>query len=108
NASADTVRELATMPNTRVTPLHDGQMMYITLDATGRSDNKAMTDQRVRKAFMMAIDRKELAHTVIPGGDIADILDGICVKGVVACSSSTRPPDFAPEGAKEQLAVGGD
>jgi peptide/nickel transport system substrate-binding protein len=107
NASADTARELGKMPDTRVTPMHDGQLMYITLDALGRSDNKVMTDQRVRKAFMMAIDRKELAHTVIPGGDIADILDGICVNGVVACSSSTKPPDFDPVGAKRLLAEAG-
>jgi peptide/nickel transport system substrate-binding protein len=107
NASADTARELGNRPETRVTPMHDGQLMYITLDALGRSDNKAMTDQRVRKAFMMAIDRKELARTVIPGGDIATILDGVCVEGVFGCSSSTRPPDFDPEAAKKLLAAAG-
>jgi peptide/nickel transport system substrate-binding protein len=107
NASADTARELAKMPETRVTPIHNGQLMYVTLDAAGRSDNKAMADQRVRKAFMMAVDRKELAHSVIPGGDIADILDGICVKGVIACSSSTTPPSYDLEGAKKLLAEAG-
>jgi peptide/nickel transport system substrate-binding protein len=107
NASADTARELGKMPGTRVTPIHNGQMMYITLDATGRSDNKAMTDQRVRKAFMMAIDRKQLARTVIPGGDIAEILDGVCLKGVVACASSTQPPAFDPEGARKLLVEAG-
>jgi peptide/nickel transport system substrate-binding protein len=104
NASADTVRELSKMPNVRITPLHDGQLLYITLDAVGRSDNKAMTDQRVRKAFMMAIDRNELKRTVIPGGDIADVLTGVCVEGVIGCVSSTAPPDYDPEGAKKLLA----
>ncbi len=56
NASADTARELGKMPDTRVTPTHAGLLMYVTLDAMGRSDNKAMKDQRVRKAFMEAID----------------------------------------------------
>ncbi len=107
NASADTARELAKVPGTEVTPMHDGQLMYITLDALGRSDNKVMTDQRVRKAFMMAIDRKALTKSVIPGGDIADILDGICVAGVVGCASSTKPPDFDPDGAKKLLAEAG-
>jgi peptide/nickel transport system substrate-binding protein len=107
NASADTVRELSKMPGVRVTPLHDGQMMYITLDAIGRSDNKVMTDQRVRKAFMMAIDRNELKRTVIPGGDIADVLDGICVAGVIGCVASTKPPAYDPEGAKKLLAEAG-
>jgi peptide/nickel transport system substrate-binding protein len=107
NASADTARELVKMPDTRVTPIHNGQMMYITLDALGRSDNKVMTDQRVRRAFMMAVDRQELAKTVIPGGGIADILDGVCLKGVVACSPSTKPPAYDPEGAKKLLAEAG-
>jgi peptide/nickel transport system substrate-binding protein len=107
NASADTARELQKMPDTRVTPIHNGQLMYITLDTLGRSDNKVMTDQRVRKAFMMAIDRKELAKTVVPGGEIAYILDGICVKGVVACSASTTPPAYDLDGAKKLLAEAG-
>jgi peptide/nickel transport system substrate-binding protein len=107
NASADTVRELAKMPDVRVTPLHDGQLMYITLDAIGRSDNKAMTDQRVRKAFMMAIDRNELKRAVIPGGDIADMLDGVCVQGVFGCVASTKPPAYDPAGAKKLLAEAG-
>jgi peptide/nickel transport system substrate-binding protein len=89
NVPADTARELAQTPDTRVTPLHNGMLMYLTLDAAGRSDNKLMTDQRVRRAFMMAVDRKELARTVIPGGEVADILDGICIEGMVSCASST-------------------
>lgn len=107
NPSADTVRELAKMPDARITPMHDGQLMYVTLDAIGRSDNKVMMDQRVRKAFMMAIDRDELKRTVIPGGDIADVLDGICVAGVLGCASSTKPPAYDPEGAKKLLVEAG-
>jgi len=59
NPSADTARQLAQAPNTVVTPMHNGLLMYVTLDAAGRSDNKVMKDQRVRKALMEAIDRKE-------------------------------------------------
>jgi peptide/nickel transport system substrate-binding protein len=81
--------------------------MYVTLDALGRSDNKAMTDQRVRKAFMEAIDRKALADTVIPGGEIAEILDGICIPSNIGCASSTSPPAFNPEDAKKLLADAG-
>jgi peptide/nickel transport system substrate-binding protein len=107
NATADTARELAKMPGPVVTPRHNGLLMYVTLDAMGRSDNKVMTDQRVRKAFMMAVDRKALAKTVIPGGEIAEILDGICVKADVGCASSTKPPEFDVEGAKKLLAEAG-
>ena len=107
NASADTARELGKMPDTRVTPTHAGLLMYVTLDAMGRSDNKAMQDQRVRKAFMEAIDRKALAKAVIPGGDAAEILNGICVTGNFGCVSTTSPPAFNPADAKKLLAEAG-
>ena len=107
NPTADLARELEKDPNTRVTPMHNGLLMYITLDAAGRSDNKVMTDQRVRKAFMEAIDRPQLAKTVIPGGEVAQMLDGICVAAVVGCVSSTKVPDYNPEDAKKLLAEAG-
>jgi len=107
NPSADTARQLAQAPNTVVTPMHNGLLMYITLDAAGRSDNKVMKDERVRKAFMEAINRKELAKTVIPGGEIAELLNGICIPSNIGCVSSTKPPDYNPEDAKKLLAEAG-
>jgi peptide/nickel transport system substrate-binding protein len=107
NATADTARELAQMPGTKVTEMHNGLLSYVTLDAIGRSDNKVMMDQRVRKAFIEAIDRKELAKAVIPGGDIAEILNGICIPANVACASSTSPAAYNPEDAKKLLAEAG-
>jgi len=107
NPSADTARQLAQAPNAVVTPMHNGLLMYITLDAAGRSDNKAMKDQRVRKAFMEAIDRKELAKTVIPGGEIAQLLDAACIPSNIGCVSSTKPPAYNPEDAKKLLAEAG-
>ena len=107
NPTADAARGLASIPGTQITPHHNGMLMYVTLDALGRSDNKAMKDQRVRKAFMEAIDRKELAKTVIPGGEIADILDGICVPADIGCAASTKPPAFDPADAKKLLAEAG-
>jgi peptide/nickel transport system substrate-binding protein len=107
NPSADTARQLAQAPNTVVSPMHNGLLMYITLDAAGRSDNKVMKDERVRKAFMEAIDRKELAKTIIPGGEIAELLDGICIPSNIGCVSSTKPPDYNPEDAKKLLAEAG-
>jgi peptide/nickel transport system substrate-binding protein len=56
---------------------------------------------------MEAIDRQELAKTVIPGGEIAQMLDGICVAAVVGCVSSTKPPDYNPADAKKLLAEAG-
>lgn len=107
NPSADTARQLAEAPNAVVTPMHNGLLMYVTLDAAGRSDNKAMKDQWVRKAFMEAIDRKELAKTVIPGNGAAELLDGICIPGNFGCLSTTKPPAYNPDDAKKLLAEAG-
>ncbi|HWE71998.1 MAG TPA: ABC transporter substrate-binding protein [Stellaceae bacterium] len=107
NATADLARELAKDPDSRVTPMHNGLLMYLTLDAAGRSDNKVMMDQKVRKAVMEAIDRQELTKTVIPGGQIAALLDGICVPADIGCASSTKPPAYNPEDAKKLLAEAG-
>jgi peptide/nickel transport system substrate-binding protein len=107
NATADTARELAKMPDARVTATHSGLMLYVQLDALGRSDNKVMKDQRVRKAFMEAVDRQALAKSVIPGGEVAEILDGICIKVNIGCASSTTPPAYNPEDAKKLLAEAG-
>ena len=107
--AADTARQLAQLPDTKVLAQHSGQIIYVTLDAMGRSDNKAMTDQRVRKAFMMAVDRNALAKTVIPGGDIQPdiVIDSACMPGTVACAVSTRPPAFDPAAGKKLLADSG-
>jgi peptide/nickel transport system substrate-binding protein len=107
--AADTARQLKQLPDARVKAQHSGQIIYVTLDAMGRSDNKAMTDQRVRKAFMMAVDREQLAKTVIPGGDILSniVLQLACMPATIACSVTTKPPGYDPEGAKKLLAEAG-
>jgi peptide/nickel transport system substrate-binding protein len=107
NVTADTAREVGKDPDARVTATHAGLLLYLQLDALGRSDNKAMKDQRVRKAVMEAIDRKELARTVIPGGEIADMLDGLCIPADVGCASSTKPAAYNPDDAKKLLAEAG-
>ncbi len=106
NVPADTARELKQMPGTQVVPTHGGMLMYVTLDAAGRS-GKLMTDQRVRKAFMMAVNRPLLAKTVIPGGTFAEVLDAACIPADFGCSSTTKPPAFDPDGAKKLLAEAG-
>lgn len=107
NVTADIARELGKMPNARISPLRSGNLLYLTLDAAGRSANKAMTDQRVRKAVMMAIDRKALRNTVIPGGNVATVYNGVCDPVNVGCSTTTKPQEYDPAGAKKLLAAAG-
>jgi peptide/nickel transport system substrate-binding protein len=99
NVPAEVARQMASLA---------GNLMYVTLDAAGRSDSKVMTDQRVRKAFMMAVDREALAKNIIPGGDRLNVLlKAICVEADVGCGSTTEPPKFDPAGARKLLAEAG-
>jgi peptide/nickel transport system substrate-binding protein len=104
---ADMAREIARMPDARVTTTPSGTVLYVTLDAAGRSANKAMSDVRVRKAFIMAVNRPELAKTVIPGGEKAAILDAICYPTNNACAPTTKPYPYDPAQAKRLLAEAG-
>jgi peptide/nickel transport system substrate-binding protein len=107
NVPADAARELARTPTAAVTATHAGMLLYMTLDAQGRSDTKAFTDPRVRQAFIKAIDRPTLAKTVIPGGEVAGDMAGICFASNVGCSLSTKPYAYDPAGAKRLLAEAG-
>jgi peptide/nickel transport system substrate-binding protein len=107
NVPADAARELAKTPNAAVTATHAGMLLYLTLDAQGRSDTKAFTDKRVREAFIKAIDRPTLAKTVIPGGEVAGEMAGICFESNVGCAVGTKPYAYDPAGAKRLLAEAG-
>lgn len=107
NITADDATNLSKQPNIGVTPTSSSMLLYVTLDAAGRSKNKAMTDPRVRKAFMMAIDRKLLQQSILPGGDIAATPETVCWRSMIACEVSTTPYGYNPTEAKRLLAEAG-
>ena len=108
NITTDDAKALAGQPNIAVTPTSSSMLLYVTLDALGRSKNKAFKDERVRKAFIMAIDRKLLQKQIIPGGEIAKMPDTICWSSMIACEpGKTSPYDYNPAEAKRLLAEAG-
>jgi peptide/nickel transport system substrate-binding protein len=107
NISPDNAKSLGQQPNLTVANPPSGDEVYITLDAAGRSSSKVMTDQRVRKALMMAINRDELIKHIIPGHGTAVKLNSICFDWTVDCAMSTTPPAYDPEGAKKLLTEAG-
>ncbi len=108
NITTDDAKALANQPNIAVTPTSSSMLLYVTLDALGRSKNKAFQDERVRKAFMMAIDRKLLQKEIIPGGEIAKLPDTICWNSMIACEpGKTSPYEYNPAEAKRLLAEAG-
>jgi peptide/nickel transport system substrate-binding protein len=107
NVSADTAKELAKNKELSVTSVPSGTYLYIHMDSIARSGVKELTDVRVRKAIVMAINPKEIAENFIAGADKAEIMETVCFKWTTACSWSTKPYAFNPEGAKKLLAEAG-
>ena len=77
------------------------------MDAAGRSSSKVMTDERVRKALIMAIDRERLVHNLLPDGKGAEMAEGICLKSTENCVPSTKPLAYDPAQAKRLLVEAG-
>jgi peptide/nickel transport system substrate-binding protein len=107
NVPPDTAKELAKIPNLAVTPTSSLMMLYVTFDAAGRSGSKAFIDERVRKAFTMAIDREALVKAIVPAGDKADIPAGICFKTHLACKIDNTPYPYNPNEAKKLMTEAG-
>jgi peptide/nickel transport system substrate-binding protein len=105
--SKENAAQLAQQPNLAVTVTQSASLNYITLDAAGRSSNKIMTDERVRKAFIMAIPRDQIVKEIVAGGDQAEIPRSICFKATVGCAPSTDPYKYDPAQAKKLLAEAG-
>ena len=107
NIGPDEAQALAGNPNLGVTATSSATILYATLDAVGRSGNKIMTDERVRKAFIMAVDREKIVRALVPGGDKAYMMRSICLPTMLGCSPTTDPIKYDPEGAKKLLAEAG-
>ena len=107
NVPPDSAKELAKMSNLAVTPTGSQMMLYVTLDALGRSGNKAFMDERVRKAFIMSFDREALVKALVPAGEIAEIPAGICFKTHLACKVDNKPYAYNPAEAKKLLIEAG-
>jgi len=107
NVEVDDAKALAEVPSLAITPTPSGEILYVTLDAAGRSANKAMADVRVRKAFFMAINREEIVKHFVPGGAEAEIPDAICFKETIACKPTNKPWGYDPAQAKKLLVDAG-
>ena len=107
NVGPDEAQALAGNPNLGVTTTASGVILYVTFDAKGRSASKLMTDERVRKAFIMAVDRHTIVRNLVPGGDKAHIAKAICLPSVFGCAPTTDVYPYDPAQAKKLLADAG-
>jgi len=106
-ASPDTLAEFAKNPAFAQTPFPTRMLVYITMDAAGRSDNKLLTNEKLRQAVFKAIDREKIIKAYIPGADIALRPDGLGFHDNIAFATSTKVIGYDPEGAKKLMAEAG-
>ncbi len=105
--STENAKQLAEVPNLAVTVTPSVSLVYVTLDAIGRSSNKIMTDERVRKAFIMAIPRDLIVKNIVAGGASAELPKSICFKATIACEPTVEPYAYNPSEAKRLLIEAG-
>ncbi|HTY67376.1 MAG TPA: ABC transporter substrate-binding protein [Alphaproteobacteria bacterium] len=103
----DQAEQLAATPGFAMTANPGVVFYYMSLDSVNRSGNAALSNQDVRKALMMAVDRKSLVQNVVPGGKAVQIVDALCVKIQIGCEYGSAPPSFDTTGAKQLLAKAG-
>ena len=107
NLAPDSAKALVENPNLKVTYVDTGNLFYVALDSRNLSGNKALSDIRVRKAIMMAVDREKIIKYIVPGGDVAEHIQADCFKATIACRYSVPALKYDPDGARKLLAEAG-
>ena len=105
--SSDMAEQLRSNPKVGITPMQSKLLAYVNFDSLGRSGTAVFKDLRVRQAFIKAIPREQIVKTYIAGAEVAEIPKAICFEKNDACSPTTRPLDYDPDGAKKLLAEAG-
>jgi len=104
----DQVKELSRNPNLEVSSITSHNMIYLQFDAANRAGNKALSDERVRKALVMAINRDEINTHIAAGGSVSTVNQSMCFSDMLACDLDPVPPyKYDPAQAKKLLAEAG-
>ncbi len=106
-AERDQVELLQRDPRVAVTATQAITFHYLTMDAAGRSGNKALQDVRVRRAIVQALDRELITRSVVPGGNEAKAWDMFCFPIQKGCAGSVKPYPHDLDAARKLLAEAG-
>ena len=98
--------DMAKAPGVTLSMGQGTSYMYMAIDAKGRSGLKPLTDVRVRKALMMAINRKDVL-TFLTNGREMRTPEAMCWKFQAGCDFTLPVYPFDPAGAKKLLAEAG-
>ena len=103
----DQTDDLSKDPNLAVTSNQNLLVVYMLMDAKGRSGVPALTNVKVRRAIEMAIDRKALSKALIAGADGSGTHDFMCDPRMFGCEGTKKVPAYDPAGAKKLMAEAG-
>jgi len=104
--SIEQAQSLSADPRFATTIVQGSSFMYAAFDAQGRSGAKPVTDERVRRALVMAIDRPALVR-LYAGDAKLETPGAMCWRAQAGCDYSVPVPAYDPAAAKKLLAEAG-
>jgi peptide/nickel transport system substrate-binding protein len=104
--SLQQAENLVTDPRFAMTIVQGSSYMYVAYDAQGRSGAKPVTDERVRRALAMAIDKPALVKLLAGDAPLVQP-EAMCWRTQAGCDYSLALPSYDPEGARKLLAEAG-
>jgi peptide/nickel transport system substrate-binding protein len=107
NVDPDQAAAMAKQPGVARSTVEGMSFYYVAIDAKGRSGVKPLQDARVRKALMMAIDRKAVQELMTGDYQVKRPPEALCWKFQDACDYTAPLPKHDPDGAKKLLAEAG-
>jgi peptide/nickel transport system substrate-binding protein len=106
NVPLQSARDLAQDPRFEMSIVQGSSFMYVAYDSRGRSGAKPVTDERVRQALTLAIDRTALLK-LVAGDAKLDTPGAMCWRSQAGCDYSQPLPPYDPATAKKLLAEAG-
>jgi len=106
NPSISNAEDMAQAPGVEISVGQGVGYIYMAIDAKGRSGVKALQDIRVRKALMMAINRKDILELLTHGRKLREP-EALCWKFQAGCDYTKLPYPYDLAGAKKLLAEAG-
>jgi peptide/nickel transport system substrate-binding protein len=106
NVPLQSAQDLTQDPRFEMSIVQGSSFMYVAYDAQGRSGAKPVTDERVRKALTLAINRDEL-RKLVAGDAKLETPGAMCWRSQAGCDYSAPLPPYDPATAKKLLAEAG-
>ena len=106
NVPFQAAKDLVQDPRFEMSIVQGSSFMYVAYDARGRSGAKPVTDERVRKALTLAINRDALLK-LVAGDAKLETPGAMCWRSQAGCDYSAPLPPYDPAEAKKLLAEAG-